>query len=87
MEIGVTALRAELKRWLDEVKDGEEVIITDRGIAVARLTSVDTAPILEQLDQDGVIHLPRSVSRPRARGRKRIRATRPVSDLVTEQRD
>ena len=87
MEIGVTALRAELKRWLDEVKDGEEVIITDRGIPVARLTSVDAAPILEQLDQKGLIRLPRSVSRPKARGRRRIRASLPVSDLVSEQRD
>ena len=87
MEIGVTALRAELKRWLEEVKAGEEIIITDRGVAVARLTGVDAAPILEQLENEGVVRLPRKTSRPKASGRHRIPAGRPVSELVTQQRD
>ena len=87
MEIGITAFRADLKRWIEEVRTGEEVIITDRGVAVARLVGVDAAPILEQLEQDGVLHLPRTIARPRATGHARIPATRPVSDFVSEQRD
>lgn len=87
VEIGVTALRAELKRWLEEVKAGEEIIITDRGVAVARLTGVDAAPILEQLENEGVVRLPRKTSRPKASGRRRIPAGQPVSELVTQQRD
>jgi prevent-host-death family protein len=87
VEIGVAAFRAELRRWLGEVKAGEEVIITDRGVAVARLTGVDTAPILEQLESDGVVHLPRTTSRPKASGGRRIRTSRPVSELTSQQRD
>ena len=87
MEIGVAAFRAELKRWLEEVKAGEEVIITDRGVAVARLVGVDAAPILAQLESEGVLRLPRKTSRPKASGRRRVPAGRPVSELVTQQRD
>ena len=87
MEIGVAAFRAELRRWLVEAKAGEEVIITDRGVAVARLTGVDSAPILEQLASEGVVRLPRGTSRPQASGRRRVPASRPVSELLSAQRD
>ena len=87
VEIGVTAFRAELKRWLGEARAGGEVIITDRGVAVARLTGVATAPILEQLESEGVVRLPRGTSRPQASGRRRVRARRPVSELLSLQRD
>ena len=87
MEIGIAAFRADLKRWIEEVRTGEELIITDRGVAVARLMGVDAAPILEQLERDGVLHLPRSAVRPKAAGIARIPTRRPVSDLVSEQRD
>jgi len=87
MEIGIAAFRADMKRWIEEVRTGEEVIITDRGVAVARLIGVDAAPILEQLERDGILHLPRTVARPKAAAHARIPATRPVSDLVSEQRD
>lgn len=63
------------------------MIIADRGIVVARLTDVDAAPILKQLEQEGVVHLPRSVGRPKATEHKRIPAKWPVSGLVSEQRD
>lgn len=87
MEIGIAAFRADLKRWIEEVRTGEELIITDRGVAVARLMGIDAAPILEQLERDGVLHLPRSTVRPKAAGIARIPTRRPVSDLVSEQRD
>lgn len=87
MEIGIAAFRADLKRWIEEVRTGEEVIITDRGVAVARLMGVDATPILEQLERDGVLQLPRSTVRPKAAGIARIPTRRPVSDLVSEQRD
>lgn len=87
MEIGITAFRAELRRWLNEAKSGEELIITDRGVAVARLTGVDSAPILRRLEKDGLLRLPKTVGRPRASGRSRATAERSVSELVSEQRD
>lgn len=87
MEIGIAAFRAELKRWLEAVKAGEEVIITDRGVAIARLTAVDSAPILERLEDEGLVQLPRRAARPKASGRRRVPARRPVSELVSEQRN
>jgi antitoxin (DNA-binding transcriptional repressor) of toxin-antitoxin stability system len=36
MDVPVTELRAHLSDWLDRVRAGEEVIVTDRGIPVAR---------------------------------------------------
>lgn len=40
---------------LDRVRAGGEVVITDRGIPVARLTALDSAGILERLTAEGVI--------------------------------
>lgn len=36
----ISILKAHLSQYLDAVKSGEEVIVTDRGRPVARLTSV-----------------------------------------------
>ena len=86
MDVAISTLRAELSSWIERVRSGEEVIVTDRGIPVARLSQVDTAPLLEQLVQRGVLSKPRGAPRPAARGIVRAHASGPVSDLVTEQR-
>ena len=86
MEIGIAAFRSDLKRWINEARTGDEVIITDRGVAVARLVGVDATTILERLEHEGVLKLPRSTVRPTATGHSRIPARRPVSDLVSEER-
>lgn len=78
-------LRNHLSRWLDEVKRGEEVLITERGKPVARLLGIGAAGEIERLVQEGVIR--RAKRRPEpASSKKRIRATGSVSDLVKEQR-
>jgi len=86
MEVGVSTLRAELADWIERVRGGEEVVVTDRGTPVARLVAVDAAPLLEQLTRQGVLSPPRRAGRPKATGAARARARRPVSELVTEQR-
>jgi prevent-host-death family protein len=86
MDVAITALRAELSAWLDHVRAGDEVVITERGIPVARLLPIDTAPLIEQLTQQGVLGKPRRSDRPGARGVVRAQATDSVSELVTEQR-
>lgn len=85
MDVAVSALRAELADWIERVRAGEEVVVTDRGTPVARLVSVDTAPLLEELTKQGVLGRPKS-ARPRARGARRVSARESVSDLVGEQR-
>lgn len=86
-DVGVAQLRRELKSWLDRVRDGEEVLVTDRGRPVARLVGVDATPLLEQLQAEGAISAPPSAARPAAVGRPRVSPRGSVSDLVTEDRD
>lgn len=87
VDVAISTLRAELSRWIERARAGEEVVVTDRGIPVARLLSVDTAPLLDQLVQRGVLSRPQRADRPAARSAARVRASGPVADLVSEQRD
>jgi prevent-host-death family protein len=86
MDVAVSALRAELADWIERVRAGEEVVVTDRGTPVVRLVAVDTAPLLEQLTRRGVLGRPKHTTRPKASGAARVHARRPVSELVSEQR-
>jgi prevent-host-death family protein len=86
MEVAVSTLRAELADWIERVRGGEEVVVTDRGTPVARLIAVDTAPLLEQLTRQGVLSRPRRAGGPTATGAARAPAREPVSELVGEQR-
>lgn len=86
MDVAISALRAELSSWIERARDGEEVVVTDRGTPVARLLPVDTAPLLDELVRRGVLSKPRRADRPSARGAGRVHARGPVADLVSEQR-
>ena len=81
----MTELRAHLSDWLDRARAGDEVVITDRGIPVARLAGLDSAGTLERLTAEGVIGKA-TAQRPVAAGRPRPRTRRPVSDHVSDQR-
>jgi prevent-host-death family protein len=85
VEVSVTELRAHLSDWLDRARAGGEVVITDRGIPVARLSALDSAGTLERLTAEGVIGKA-TAQRPVAAGRSRPRPRRPVSDRVSDQR-
>ncbi|WP_179429443.1 type II toxin-antitoxin system Phd/YefM family antitoxin [Spelaeicoccus albus] len=86
MDVTISRLRAELATWIERAQDGEEIVITDRGTPVARLSSVETAPLIEQLTSSGVLTRPRHSSRPEARSTSRVRASGPVADLIGEPR-
>lgn len=86
-EVGIAQLRRELKDWLEKVQSGDEVVITERGRPVARLSGIDTAPLLDQLAKEGQISRTASARRPTARGRRRVTARGVVSDLVVAERD
>ncbi|QJW35744.1 type II toxin-antitoxin system prevent-host-death family antitoxin [Cellulosimicrobium protaetiae] len=63
MEVPVSALRAELKSWIERAREGEEVVITERGVPVARLTGVATSDLVTELVRDGVL-VPAAGERP-----------------------
>ncbi len=86
MDVAVTELRANLSEWLARARDGEEVLVTDRGTPVARLLGVETTPVLERLTAEGIIARPDASSRPTARGRRRPTPKQSVSDVISDQR-
>jgi prevent-host-death family protein len=86
VDVPVSALRADLSSWIARARAGEEVVVTDRGTPVARLLPVDTAPLLDQLVQRGVLSRPLRADRPAARGADRVPARGSVADLVSDQR-
>ena len=86
MDIAVSVLRANLSEWIERARNGEEVVVTDRGTPVARLTPINSAPLLERLTRQGVLSKPRDDARPRAGAVSRVPAQGSVSELVGEQR-
>jgi prevent-host-death family protein len=86
MDVAVTELRAHLSVWLSRAREGHDVVVTDRGIPVARLTAVDSTGVIERLTALGQIARPAEPTRPTATGRSRPRARRPLADVVSEQR-
>lgn len=85
-EVGVAQLRRELKDWLDRAQSGDEVVITERGRPVARLSGIDVAPLLDRLVEQGQISSPPSSARPTAQGRERVPAESSVAELVIDER-
>ena len=84
--VGVRELRQNLSVYLDRVKDGETLEVTERGQVVARLSpSRGVASSYEQMVEDGRISRASGALTdlgvpPQASGR-------PLSDLIREQRD
>lgn len=85
-EVGVTQLRQDLKNWVARAQAGDEVIVTDRGEPVARLTGIQVPPVFEQLVAEGKVSRP-GRSRPRARGLDRVHGRGPVSEYLIDERD
>lgn len=84
-EVGIRDLKNGLSKYLERVRAGEEVIVTDRGRPVARLSAIDESiDRLADLVAAGVVRAP--TRKTRRRPSRRIEAKGPVSDLVAEQR-
>ncbi len=84
MEAGVRELRDHLSRYLELVRGGQEVTVTDHGRAVARLVPLDGVRPLDRLIAEGLAVPASAPKLPRSRPTNRSKAT--VSDLVAEQR-
>lgn len=84
MEVGIRELKNNLSRYLAQVGEGDEVVVTDRGRAVARITPVQRQRTIDRLIAQGIV-TPR-VSTKESAPATRVRAREPVSSLVAEQR-
>ena len=83
-EVGIRDLRDHLSKYVAEVAEGSEIVITDHGRAVARIVPLDGDRVLDRLIASGSV-TPAS-TRARARPARRLAATGSVSELVAEQR-
>jgi len=82
VEVGIRELRADLSRLLKRVEAGEEIVVTDRGRPVARITPANSTSKLDELIAAGVVT---SAKRPvRAKLPPPIKAKGTVSDLVRD---
>jgi prevent-host-death family protein len=86
MDVAVSELRAHLSDYLEQARAGDEVVITDRGIPIARLLGLTATATLERLASDGIIARAAAAPRPLAAGQSRPRPRRPVADQVSDQR-
>lgn len=82
-EVGIRELRDHLSRYLDRVRDGEEVVVTDRGRAIARVLPMNGERTIDRLIAQGLVAAAGQQARRRP---KPLKTAGPVSDLVTEQR-
>lgn len=86
MNVAITEFRAHLSEWLEEARSGQEVVITDRGVPIARLIGIDSTPTMERLTLEGVISRPVLSAKLKAQGQPRPKPSSSVADLVSEQR-
>jgi prevent-host-death family protein len=83
-EAGIRDLRDHLSRYLERVRAGEELTVTDRGRPVARLIPLNGPHAFDRLVAEGIIEP--ATSRDRDRPTTRVAVAGRVSDLVAEQR-
>ncbi len=90
LQVGIRELKNNLSRLLVRVKAGEEIIVTDRGRPVARITGEPTVrrPIrqaIEPLVEQGLVTLPARARRDDFAALD-IPEGRAVSEIVLEAR-
>jgi prevent-host-death family protein len=84
MDVGIRELRASLSVHLARVRAGDELVVTDRGRAFAKIVPIDGGRAFDRAVADGLV-TPASTP-ARSRPAERIRSRGAVSDLVAEQR-
>lgn len=83
MNIGIRDLRNGLSQYLDIVRLGRSLTVTDRGRPVARIVPVDSLTTLEKLTDEGRVTPGHRTARPRL---DPVEVSATVSDLVGDQR-
>lgn len=84
VETGIRELRNHLSKYLDRVRDGEELVVTDRGTAIARVVPIGQPRAYDRLVEEGLIEPSRAGGRTRPGQRVEVEA--PVSALASDQR-
>jgi len=86
VKVGVRELRENLRAFLDRVKNGDVIVVTERGKPIARLTGAEESAAYERLVAEGIIT---PAKRPRQpidfKGLPRLKHPT-LTDIVLEQR-
>lgn len=83
--VGIRELKNGLSKYIDHVRAGGEIIVTDHGHPVARLSALDEGDTaLARLIHGGIVRPPSSDDRHVPR--RRVKPSAVVSELVAEQR-
>jgi len=86
-QVGVRELKNRLSRYLKRVKEGEEIVITDRGRSVARIVPARASQFkrfVEPLLREGVVRW--SGGKPRGLSRRPAIQGKTLSEMVVEDR-
>ncbi len=91
--VGIRELKTHLSKYIRDVKQGEEIMVSERGLVVARLIHVKSSDKKRQLKSKllelslkGKIILPTIYRRPSIpTSRKKVKGS-PFSDAVIEDR-
>lgn len=86
MDVAISDLRANLKAYVERAKAGERIVVTDRGVPVARLGPAEEESLFDRLEREGVLTRAKSTKRPIAVKGRGVKASGPVADLVSEMR-
>lgn len=86
MDVAISELRSNLRAWVNRARSGDDVVVTDRGVPVARLVNLTASSVIERLERDGVLTRPQTPTRPKATGEARVRASGPAAELVSDLR-
>jgi prevent-host-death family protein len=87
LTVGVRELKNQLSGFLDRVKAGEEITVTEHGRPIARLTSI--SPDVERmaaLVDAGIVIPPRQGQRRLPSKRVRLTPGMPLTEVVAQQR-
>ena len=89
--VGIRDLRDSLSRWIDRVREGDEVVVTDHGKPVAMLSAPKERPKarteeehLARLEEEGVIVRP---TKPFGQWKPLVILGVSLSDAVLEDRE
>jgi prevent-host-death family protein len=84
-KVVISDLRANLRAYIERAAAGERIVVTDRGVPVARLVAASQEELLDLLAREGAVT---RAARPKSRASKsrRVKATGPVAELVSEMR-
>jgi prevent-host-death family protein len=85
MEVGVRELRNNLSKWIAKARRGQDIVITERGKPVARLTRYGESPALQRLIEQGRVTLPNH-RKTKIDRTDLIRPRGSISELVKDQR-